>query len=237
MKSKAQRIYEELATAIEAGAYKPNSLLPSEHELMAQYEVSRGTIRAALDLLSHHGYIQRVQGKGSIVLDHDRYNFPVTGLVSFKEISARMPGRVRTVVHQLLLMQPDERIRDELNLRDNDEVWKVVRSREIDGESIILDIDYIARRYVPYLTQEICENSIYEYLENDLHLAIAFAKKEIVVETATPDDVRLLDLGEFSYVVVVKNHVYLEDTALFQYTESRHRPDKFQFVDFARRIR
>ena len=29
--------------------------------------------------------------------------------------------------------------------------------------------------------------------------------------------------------------VYLEDTSLFQYTESRHRPDKFQFVDFARR--
>lgn len=28
---------------------------------------------------------------------------------------------------------------------------------------------------------------------------------------------------------------YLDDTTLFQYTESRHRPDKFKFVNFARR--
>lgn len=38
-----------------------------------------------------------------------------------------------------------------------------------------------------------------------------------------------------THVVVVRNYVYLEDTTLFQYTESRHRLDKFQFVDFARR--
>jgi GntR family transcriptional regulator, trehalose operon transcriptional repressor len=34
---------------------------------------------------------------------------------------------------------------------------------------------------------------------------------------------------------VIKNYVYLEDASLFQFTESRHRPDKFRFVDFARR--
>ncbi|XLG13386.1 Trehalose operon transcriptional repressor [Bacillus velezensis] len=36
-------------------------------------------------------------------------------------------------------------------------------------------------------------------------------------------------------MAVVKNRVFLEDTSLFQYTESRHRLDKFRFVDFARR--
>ena len=36
-------------------------------------------------------------------------------------------------------------------------------------------------------------------------------------------------------VVVVKSYTYLEDRSLFQYTESRHRTDKFKFVDFARR--
>lgn len=30
-------------------------------------------------------------------------------------------------------------------------------------------------------------------------------------------------------IVVIKSLVYLEDTSLFQYTESRHRPDKFRF--------
>ncbi|MBJ8193016.1 UTRA domain-containing protein, partial [Bacillus cereus] len=49
------------------------------------------------------------------------------------------------------------------------------------------------------------------------------------------EDHKLMDLQNFTHAGVVRNYVYLEDTTLFQYTESRHRLDKFQFVDFARR--
>lgn len=44
-----------------------------------------------------------------------------------------------------------------------------------------------------------------------------------------------LDLQDDKHIVVVKNYVYLDNANLFQYTESRHRLDKFRFVDFARR--
>lgn len=37
------------------------------------------------------------------------------------------------------------------------------------------------------------------------------------------------------FVVVVRSDVYLDDTRLFQHTESRHRLDRFKFVEFARR--
>ncbi len=60
-------------------------------------------------------------------------------------------------------------------------------------------------------------------------------KKEITVEKATNEDKEYLDLEGFNMVAVVKSYTYLDDTSLFQYTESRHRPDKFRFVDFARR--
>ncbi len=55
------------------------------------------------------------------------------------------------------------------------------------------------------------------------------------MERATKEDKRYLDLQDFNMVVVVKSYTYLSDASLFQYTESRHRPDKFKFVDFARR--
>ncbi|MDF2856013.1 MAG: treR, partial [Neobacillus sp.] len=58
---------------------------------------------------------------------------------------------------------------------------------------------------------------------------------EIVVEEPTSEDRSLLDLEGFHNIVVIKNYVYLDNASLFQYTESRHRPDKFRFVDFARR--
>lgn len=98
-----------------------------------------------------------------------------------------------------------------------------------------MDKDYLITRTVQHISKDIAEASIYDYLENNLGLIISFAKKEIIVEEPTAEDHELLDLEGFYNVVVIKNYVYLDDATLFQYTESRHRPDKFRFVDFARR--
>lgn len=170
------------------------------------------------------------------MLDVGKYDFPVSGLVSFKELTQQMEKRVRTIVHELQLVKPDDDIRQYLEISAKDEVWKVVRAREIEGEKIILDKDFLHRKFVPSLTREICENSIYEYLENELKLKISFAKKEMFVDKVTDEDRKYLDVDGYEHIVVVQNYVYLEDASLFQFTESRHRLDKFRFVDFARRV-
>lgn len=235
MNSKYLRIYNEIVTAIENGKLKSNTKLSSENELMNQYNVSRDTIRKALNLLAQNGYIQKVRGKGSFVLDINRFDFPVSGLVSFKELSEKINRKSNTIVHELELIRPDEFLIKRLDLSVEDKVWKVVRVREIGDEKIILDKDFLKEKFVPLLTKNICEDSIYEYIENKLGLKIGFAKKVITVEESTEEDRRYLDLEDYNNIVIVRNYVYLDDTSLFQYTESRHRPDKFRFVDFARR--
>ncbi|MCM2532678.1 trehalose operon repressor [Neobacillus pocheonensis] len=228
-------IYDELVNQIQAGKIKPITKLPSENELVEQYETSRETIRKALNLLSQNGYIQKVRGKGSFVLDVSRYDFPVSGLVSFKEIAQKMGKPWKTIVNELEVLHPDDYLQKQLHLSSKDYVWKVIRSREMDHERIILDKDFFNKKVVINLTKEICEGSIYEYLEHVAGLKISFAKKEISVVEPTEEDRRYLDLKEYNHLVMVKNYVYLEDMSLFQYTESRHRLDKFRFVDFARR--
>lgn len=235
MTNKYLTIYNTIVEQIKSGEIPPQTLLPSENDLTEQFQTSRETIRKALNLLSQNGYIQKVRGKGSIVIDVSKFDFPVSGLVSFKELGQKMGRKPRTIVNELDLMKPDGYIRQQLQLTGKDQVWKVVRIREIGGEKIILDKDFLNKKFVPELTEEICADSIYEYLEKDLNLTISFAKKEIVVEEPTDEDRALLDLDGFHNIVVIKNLVYLDDASLFQYTESRHRPDKFRFVDFARR--
>jgi GntR family trehalose operon transcriptional repressor len=236
MTNKYQIIFNTIVEQIKSGEIPPNSLLPSENELKEQYDTSRETIRKALNLLAQNGYIQKVRGKGSIVIDINKFDFPVSGLVSFKELADKMEKKPRTIVNELsLIIKPDGYLKQQLQLTGKDQVWKVVRTREIGGKKIILDKDYLAAKYVPSITEEICADSIYAYLENELNLKISFAKKEIVVEEPTAEDRSFLDLEGFHNIVVIKNFVYLEDASLFQYTESRHRPDKFRFVDFARR--
>ena len=77
--------------------------------------------------------------------------------------------------------------------------------------------------------------SLYNYIENELGLKISFARKEFTVVKATEEEKNLLDMHEYDLLVCVKSYTYLEDASLFQYTISKHRPDKFRFVDFARR--
>lgn len=235
MNNKYLIIYQEIAQQIDEGQWQPDQLLPSEHELKAYYQTSRETIRKALNLLSQNGYIQKVRGKGSVVIPHNKYDFPVSGLVSFKELAEKMGTLPKTIVHDVSLMKPDPFIKQQLQASTKEHVWQVIRVRDLAGDKVILDKDYFTEKHVPYLTKEICEDSIYAYLEGELDLTISFAKKEITVDTPTKEDRALLDLKGFHNIVVIKNYVYLDDASLFQYTESRHRPDRFRFVDFARR--
>lgn len=235
MNVKYVSIYKEILSKIESGEISPKTYLPSESDLMKEYEVSRDTIRKSLDLLAKNGLIEKVKGKGSIVLDINKFDFPISRLISFKELSVKMNKNIETLIADLKLIKPDKHIMKDLNISKDEKVWKLIRIREIDGERIILDKDFIVESIVPNLTKDICMDSIYEYVEGELGLQISFAKKEVTVQNATEEDKKYLDLDDSNMVVVVKNYVYLSNAILFQYTESRHRPDKFRFIDFARR--
>lgn len=58
MKPKHQILYEKILKKIEERAW-PDDKLPSEKELMAIYDVSRDTVRKALQNLSEDGFIIR----------------------------------------------------------------------------------------------------------------------------------------------------------------------------------
>lgn len=235
MSSKYLKIYNNIVEKIDNGIFETNKKLPSEAQLMEEYKVSRDTVRKSLNLLERNGYIEKSKGKGSFVLDINKFNFPVSGIKSFKEIENSLGKECKTILKELSLKSPNDRIMKKLEVSPNKYIWNIVRVRNIDGENIILDKDYINSKFVPRLTEEICEDSLYSYIEGELGLKIAYAEKEITVQKSTEEDKDLLDLRGYDMVVVVKSYTYLEGRKLFQYTESRHRPDKFKFVDFARR--
>ncbi|TRO62568.1 GntR family transcriptional regulator [Streptomyces sp. IB201691-2A2] len=64
-------LYQQVAAAIReailSGEFAPDSLLPSEAQLMARYQVSRPTVRNAIAALRAEGLIDVRHGKGSFV--------------------------------------------------------------------------------------------------------------------------------------------------------------------------
>lgn len=66
-KGLADIVFERMLRAIKSGAYKADERLPTEHELAAEFEVSRPVIREALKRLRDQGLIYSRRGAGSFV--------------------------------------------------------------------------------------------------------------------------------------------------------------------------
>lgn len=197
--------------------------------------MSRDTIRKALSLLAEAGLIQKIHGSGSQVIKHEQIDFPVSQLTSYKELVDAHHINSKTNVIAIDKLIVDEKLAALTGFKKNNLVWRIIRQRVVDGTASVLDIDYLDKKIVPNMTREIAEQSIYDYLENQLHLIIAYAQKEITIDQLTDRDKLLLDIGAEHHVVSVKSRVYLTNKHQFQFTESRHKLEKFRFVDFATR--
>lgn len=235
---KFERIYHDLARDIDEGKYAVGDLLPSEKMLTDKYGVSRETARKALAILTDRGYIQRIMGKGSLVIDHKRYSIPVSSLVSYKEFAESAGKVAHTELIELTANAALPHVPFQALAGGSIEqvpVTHVMRVRYIDETPAIVDHDYIVKSVVEEVPRSVAENSLYEHFENDLKLDITSSSKQITVEQATPNDAKYLNLHAGEYVAVTTSITYLADGTPFQYTISRHRADKFRYLDFAHR--
>ncbi|RSJ79209.1 Trehalose operon transcriptional repressor [Streptococcus cristatus] len=232
---KYKQLFKQLERDILGEKYQLGDFLPSEHQLMEIYQVSRDTVRKALALLQEEGLIEKVRGQGSKVVKQEQLDFPVSNLTSYQELVAQHQLQSKTNVISLDKITVDKKLSKTTGFPEYRLVWRIVRQRVVDSIASVLDIDYLDKSLVPDLTREIGEHSIYSYLEETLKLNIAYARKEITIDHVSDQDQILLDIGRDQHVVSIRSQVYLADGRQFQYTESRHKLDKFRFVDFSTR--
>jgi GntR family trehalose operon transcriptional repressor len=234
--NKFREIFLDLEQKILSNEYPPHTFLPSENQLINMYAVSRETVRKALQLLQNGGYIQKKQGKGSLVLDVNRVDFPISGLASYKELQDAQSIPSETSVVEISLKPISKRIHEATNWPMDSYVWKLVRQRRINNEVVILDKDYLLYSIIPELPEDQAEHSIYDYFENDLALSIAFARREITVDPVSKECRELMSLRpEDQNVITIRSLVYLDDNRCFEYTESIHRLDRFKFINYVYR--
>lgn len=232
---KYQEIYKQLKEAIRSGQYPIDSFLPSETKLAKHYQASRETIRKALEILESDGLIKKGQGRPSQVLRQQHYNFPVSQLTSYQEVTRAQGISSKTQVLALERLLVDDKLMAKTQFPVGKQVWRVRRQRTVNGRASVLDTDYLLVDQVRHLTRDIAQGSIYHYLEEELGLDIAYAEKEITIVPVTDQDKIWLDTRQDRHVVSVQSRVYLSNGLQFQFTESRHLLEKFHFVDYAQR--
>ena len=129
---KYQTVHDELLGRIDAGMYSVGTRLPTEDALSKTFKVSRVTVRKALELLVHAGYLSSRQGSGYIVSTLSPPSS--TCLVSFTDqglTEGRIPGA------QSLLDEPLVLVR---------------RVRTVDDKPRLLTLTWIPERLVQGLS-------------------------------------------------------------------------------------
>ncbi|MDO4622583.1 MAG: trehalose operon repressor [Eubacteriales bacterium] len=233
--SKFKGIYKDIKSRIEAEEYIKDSLLPSEHQLISEYNCSRNTVRRAIAQLAEEGYVQSMHGRGVQVIYQapSRTAFTFGGIESFAETAKRNNLDTRTEVLQFTELVIDERTAKKTGLPSGSTAFYIQRKRILNGKAVIFDINLMLKSEMPALTKEIAERSIYSYLENDLQMQITTSNRRISAERATPADLKHLALGDYDFVAVVTSQTYNSKGVQFEWTQSRHHPDYFCFYDTA----
>lgn len=234
-REKYSEIYKDLKSKIENGTYEFQEMLPSENQLVLTYSCSRNTLRRAIGALVTDGYVQSMQGKGvrNIFKPAPQTSFTIGGIETFKESAIRNRQTPKTEVLLFAEIAADKKIAGKTGFPIGSELYYLQRLHYLDDKALILNHNYFLRDVVTGLTKEIAENSIYEYLEQTLHVSIVTSKRVMTVEKMTEIDEKYLELGDYNCLAVVSSQTYNRDGVMFEYTQSRHRPDYFRFQDNA----
>ena len=233
--SKYKEVYNDIREKITNGTFKAREFLESESELARKYSYSKDTIRKALSMLELDGYIQKIKGKNSMVLENGRFKNSLSNLRTSKELNKIENIDIATNLVELDVVSGIKEIMDIFEVSEDVLFYKVSRIRILDGEALEYETTYFDRRIVPFLDKKIAENSTYDYLEKKLHLKISRSRREIKFRYATEDEQKYMDLKDFNAVIVIESHTYLSNGTLFQYGVNSYRPDKFVFSTVAKR--
>lgn len=236
-KNKYDFIYQDLKKKIESGEYPCQELLPPENTLVGIYDCSRNTVRRAISRLVVDGYVQTLQGKGvrNIYRPIDKTAFTIGEIESFRESALRNGQTARTEVLLFLETSADASLAARSGFPEGAELYYLQRLHYLDDKPLILNHNYFLKEAVPGLTPEIARTSIYNYLENTLHMTIVNSRRIMTVEKITEIDEKYMDLNveDYNCVAVVTSFTYNNEGVMFEYTQSRHRPDYFRFQDNA----
>jgi GntR family transcriptional regulator len=231
---------EQLRAMIQSGELLAGAQLPSEPELAKTLNISRSTLRAALSYLENEGSILRRRGVGTFVADRRslynnlNINCGVTQII-------KATGAVAGTSEIQFDVQPASRRLEEcLRVPLGTPTIIIERVRTADKKPVSISVDHLAvsrvagkagvdesiERLRAYLE---AHQSIYEYVEQELDLAIAHATAWLRPMIADTNMARTLGVPLHSPILYLEQIDYdLEGTPLLL-TDEYFAGDSFIF--------
>lgn len=191
-----RQLYELLRRQIVDGMYKEGDILPSENELCSVHNLTRPTVRHALDALVNEGFIKKHQGKGSIV-----HKLPKgIGILSIAGTTSALGSKnLKTKLLQkpVVIPWPDNFMFRPTELEIESGCIYIERIRFFNDLPIFYDINYIPNVNLPRFTSRNLEDqSLFDILRSAYQVEIKGGEQKLRAITTDEGLADYLDLPE-----------------------------------------
>lgn len=207
----------------------PGGLLPSEHELMRRYAVSRGTIRQARAALRAEGVISGSQGK-LLEVPTLRLTQPFTQLISFSAWAESLGLRPSAVVIESGMQTASAEASAALGIAAGSPIFHVLRLRLADGQPLMIERTSFAPSLVTMLTaMDLTKVSIYAALA-EKGIVFTSARHQIGAIACPKLDAPHLGTSPGAPLLRVRRVAFSASGEALEWSDDRFRADR---VDFA----
>jgi len=214
-----------------AKEYVPGQLLPSERDLMQIYNVSRLTVREAINRLVAQGMVKKKQGKGTFVNEPTTEHM-VGSLNSSSEVFLLKNYVVKTKVIASKVTDPTPEIRQKLQMStdESEKIFFLERVRYANHKPVAH-----IKCYLPYGPIENIENidfavaALYRTLEDYYRLELYEAYEVIEAASVGKQSAALLEIEPGAPVLLNERTAYLKDGRVIEYEKVFYRSDIFKY--------
>jgi len=229
----------DLKKKIEEGIWEVGDKIPNELELCKIYNVSRTTIRDAINELVWEEYLVRKRAKGTYVLKpketeliQDTY---CTEVRSFTHEMEELGHKAVTLNADVSLIQADEKIARSLKVEVGEEVFLLKRLRGAENQAVVFFKTYMQNNLGLSLDSKDYYGSLYEMLSAK---GVTITKIKEYLEAGLPDQEvqEVLGIGE-GVPVLKRIRTTYSDEDFVEYTEGNYIGDRYRYYVDLKAIR
>lgn len=226
-----KEIADDIRNQILSGKYNINAQLPLEKEMCVTYNVSRITVKKAVDELVGEGLVIKRRGSGTFVKAIDESTAEdLTLSRQFSGFTDSNKGKkIKSKILTFEVVHPSSEIAGKLQIEEDDFTYYIVRVRYADDEPVVVEYTYMPIGVIPGIKTEVLNNSIYAYIEGTLKLKIKSAHR--TVRAILPNEIEQenLEIDKYFPILEVEQVGFLDNGVPFEYSKSHHRSDKSEF--------
>ncbi len=219
-----------LAAEITDGSLKPGDQLPTEDSLIARFEVSRITVRRAIQNLVGRGLVEIRRGRGTFV-SAPKITQELTELTGFVEDMQTLGRKPTARLLGNKILAADETTARELGLTRGERVVRIHRVRLADGVPISLDETYLPLGIgKKIIANNLKTEPIFSLLERKYNIPLVEAEYKLEAVAATADVSAALRVPIGNPIFLIERTSYSTGGRPVDYERLYYRGDLIRFV-------